>query len=293
MTLIQACVFTDELSDDFEEAIRICAELRVPFVEPRLGLFGSDVNQIELDVAKRMKNAMDRYGIKVGCIGSKVGKCSLSDEEAWQEHLRILDRQMAFAALWDVRLIRIFGFWVPQDIDPRSDRRPELEAYLPRIAERLQGACERAEREGLMLTMETEGWTFGGTCPEVRAIIDAVGSPALTCCWDVANSWNYGRIAWPDDYPLVKGLVSHLHIKDAVFNPRDRAKKTGRTYIDRGEIPWLDILRTLAADGYNGLASLETHLFFDLADFYHWLKPATIDALGNLNRILAQVRGVV
>ena len=168
-----------------------------------------------------------------------------------------------------------------------------MEAYLPQIVDRLRGPCQRAEREGLMLTIETEGWTFGGTCAEVRTIIDGVGSPALTCCWDVVNSWHYGRIAWPDDYPLVRGLISHLHIKDATFDPRDRAIKTGSTHIDRGEVPWPEILRTLAADGYNGLASLETHLFFDLADFYEWLRPATISALRNLNRVLAEVQGVI
>jgi L-ribulose-5-phosphate 3-epimerase len=291
--VIQSCVFTDELSEDFEEAIRICAELRVPYIEPRLGLYGSNVNQIDLDVAKRMKKYMDRYGVKVGCIGSKFGKCSLSDEDEWREHLGILERQIALAALWDVHLLRVFAFWVPKDIDPRSDRRPDLEAYLPQIVDRLQGPCARDEREGLALTMETEGWTFGGTCPEVRAIIDAVGSPALTCCWDVANSWHYGRVAWPDDYPLIKGMVSHLHIKDAVYDPKDRSKRIASTYIDRGEIPWPDILRTLAADGYSGLASLETHLFFELADFYQWLQPATISALRNLNRVLAEVQGVI
>ena len=288
--MVQACIFTDELSDDFEEAIRICAELRVPYVEPRLGLYGSNVNEIDLATAKRMKRTLDNYGIQIGCIGSKFGKCSLSDPDAWKQHLEILERQIAFAELWNVRLIRVFAFWVPQDVDPRSSARPDLDAYLPQIVDRLQVACQRAEREGITLTMETEGWTFGGTCPEVRSIINAVGSPALSCCWDVANSWHYGRIGWPDDYPFVKGLVSHLHIKDATYDPQDRSKQTGSTYIDLGEIPWAEILRTLIDDGYDGLASLETHHFFQMSDFYRWLQPASISALRNLNRILAEVQ---
>jgi len=136
--------------------------------------------------------------------------------------------------------------------------------------------------------MEAEGSTFSGTCPEIRAIIDAVGSPALTCCWDVANSWSHGRIAWPDDYLYVKGLVTHLHVKDVTLDPHDRSRRTGQTYIDRGDIPWPEILSTLLADGYDGLASVETHLFGRMADRFHWLQPATIGALRNLNRVLAE-----
>ena len=289
--MIQACVFTDELSFDFQEAIRICAELRVPYIEPRQGLFGTNVNKIDLEGAIEIKKILDRYGVKVGCIGSGFGKCSLTDEDEWQEHLQILERQIRYADLWDVRLLRMFPFWLPGDVDPKSESRPDLDAYLPQIVERLRGPCERAEREGITFTMEAEGWTFSGTCPEIRAIIDAVDSPALTCCWDVANSWHYGRIAWPDDYHYVKGLVTHLHIKDATHDPQDRSKQTGRTYIDRGDIPWPEILRTLIADGYDGLASVETHLFFDLDDHFHWLQPATIHALRNLNRVLAEVQG--
>lgn len=288
--MIHACVFTDELSLDFEETIRICAELRVPFIEPREGLFGTDINKIDLDVAKKMKQVMDRYGVKVGCIGSGFGKCSLTDPDEWKEHQQILERQFRFCDLWGVRLIRIFPFWVPKEIDHRVQR-PDLSKYLPQIVDKLRVACRRAEQEGITLAIEPEGSTFSGTCPECRTIIDAVGSPALKVAWDVHNSWSYGRIAWPDDYPYVKGLVAHLHIKDAVYDPRDRSRKIGSTHIDLGEIPWRDIFRTLIADGYEGMASLETHLFFGMADRYRWLQPASISALRNLNRVLAEVQG--
>ena len=68
---------------------------------------------------------------------------------------------------------------------------------------------------------------------------------------------------------------------------------TGDTYIDKGEIPWPEIFKTLIADGYDGLASVETHLFFDLHEYFEWLRPATIQALRNLNRVLAEVQGAL
>jgi sugar phosphate isomerase/epimerase len=292
--MIHSCVFTDELSPDFEETIRLCAELRVEYIEPRGGLFGTNVNKIDMEGAQAMKKIMDQYGVKVGCIGSGFGKCSLFDEEEWEEHLQIFDRQVAFADLWDVNVIRIFPFWVPEDVDWRGrEERPDLDDYLDQIVEKLRGPCERAEKEGLYLCLEPEGSTFSGTLPEIRKIIDAVGSDALNVAWDVSNSWSYGRVAWPDDYPLIKGRVKHLHIKDATFDPNDPTVKTGRTHIDLGEIPWEEIFRVLIADGYDGMASVETHLFFGMADKFRWLQPATINALRNLNRILAKVQGQI
>ena len=115
--MIRACVFNDEISDDFETAIGICAELRVPFIEIRGNVFGTNVNKLDLDGAKQGKQVLDRYGVRVGCIGSGFGKCSLTDPDEWEEHLQILERQIQFADLWDVRLLRMFPFWLPKEFD--------------------------------------------------------------------------------------------------------------------------------------------------------------------------------
>ena len=290
--MIRACVFTDEIARDFEEAVRVCAELRVGFVEVR-GVGDTNINRIDLDGARKLKAIMDRYGVRVGILGSGFGKCSLFDEDEWAEHLALFERQLRFCDLLQTRLIRCFAFRVPDGVDYRAGERPDLHEHLPRIAERLAGPAGRAAKEGFVLSLETEDATFGGTCPEVRAVIDAVGSRALTCCWDVANSWSAGRVAFPDDYEYVKGLVTHVHVKDCTFDPTDRSKRTGWTHIDLGQIPYVELFGTLIADGYDGLASVETHLFSDMADRFRWLAPATVNAMRNLNRVLAQTQGAL
>ena len=288
--MIHSCVFPDEISFDFEEAIRICAELHVPYVEPR-AMWDTNINQIDLEGARKMKAIMDRYGIKVGVIGSGFGKCSLFDDDQWQKHLQIFERQIELCDLFETRLIRSFAFLVPADIEWHKGVRPDMDAYLPQIVDKLRGPCERAAKEGITLSLETEPSTLSATCEEARGIIDAVDSPALTCCWDIVNSWWFGRIAYPDDYQYIRGLVTHLHIKDCSFDPQDRPKMTGATYVDRGEVPYPEIFRVLIDDGYDGLASVETHLFGGMADRFYWLKPATIAALRNVNRVLAEVQG--
>jgi len=289
--MIEACVFSDELSSDPERVARICAELHVRYVEVR-GVWDTNINQIDMDGAERIKSILDRYGVCVGVIGSGFGKCSLFDEDQWQEHLEILDRQIRFCDLFGTRKVRMFPFWVPEGVNHRAGERPDMSKYLGRIVDRLKVACDRAETEGIVFTMESEGATFSGTCGEIRTIIDAVGSKSLTACWDVLNSWEAGSIGYPDDYEAhLKGLVTHVHVKDATLDPADRSRITGRTHIDCGDLPWPEIFRALIDDGYDGLASVETHLFFGMADRYRWLQPATVSALRNLNRVLAEVQG--
>ena len=288
--MIKSCVFTDELSGDFEKAVRLCAGLHVRYIEPR-GIGNSNINEIGIDQAGEMKKIMDRYGVKVGVIGSGFGKCSLDDEEEWKQHLKILERQIIFCELFDTRIIRGFPFFIPNHRDWERESRPNMDTYIDRIAEKLSVSAALAEKEGITISLETEPSTFSGTCTEVAMVIRAVNSPALSCCWDVANSWQFGIAGYPEGYRDIRGTVTHLHIKDAGLDPEDPAKPIGSTYIDRGDIPYPDIFKTLIADGYDGLASVETHLFFHMADRFSWLEPATRDALQNLNRILADVQG--
>lgn len=288
--MIETCVFTDELSPDFDEAVRICAELHVRYVEPR-AVWDTNINRIDIDGAKRMKKVLDRYGVKVGVIGSGFGKCSLIDEDEWKEHLEILERQIRFCDLFDTRIIRGFPFWIPDRSNWRTAGRPDMGEYIDRITDRLGVAAEMARKEGITISLETEGTTFSGSCAEVAAVIEAVGSPAVTCCWDIANSWHFGEAGYPEGYQRIKGTVTHVHVKDFTLDPNDPTKPTGTTHVDCGDIPYMEIFPALIADGYDGLASVETHLFFQMADRFRWLQPATVSALRNLNRLLAEVQG--
>jgi sugar phosphate isomerase/epimerase len=288
--MIESCVFTDEISHDFEEAVRTCAELKVRYIEPR-AVWDTSVNQMDMDGAKKMKKVLDQYGVKVGVIGSGFGKCSLDDEDQWTEHLQILERQFRFCDLFETRVIRGFPFWVPGKENWRTGKRPKISDYIDRIAPKMSKAASMAEKEGVTISLETEPSTWSGSCEEAAAVVDAVGSSGMSVCWDVANSWHFGVPAYPEGYNQIKSRVTHMHIKDIALDPKDRSKPTGSTHIDLGDIPYHDIFRTLIADGYDGLASVETHLFFRMADRFRWLKPATEAAMRNLNRVLAEVQG--
>jgi sugar phosphate isomerase/epimerase len=88
-------------------------------------------------------------------------------------------------------------------------------------------------------------------------VIEAIGSPKVRGLWDAGNDiWDPdGEIPFPDGYNFIKPYLEHVHLKDSIN--RD-GKKEG-TPIGKGQVNWEGQFRALAADGYSGYVSLETH----------------------------------
>jgi len=250
--MIEACIFADEVSKEFDEAVRLSVEAGARCIELRGGIWGRAVQSCTDEDVERMQAVLAEHGARVAVIGSPVGKCHLDNEEEYQTHLRWFDRMCELAHAFDTRVIRGFAFWTPTQ---REHPRPNLDHYLPLIAEKLAPIVEAAEREGVLYCFETEGSTMTGTCAEIAAVIEALGgSPTLGAAWDVNNGWGCGELPYPDGYSAIRGRVHHVHVKPNASKSLDTVADTSLGYAE--------ILRVLKADGYDGCASIE-----------HWGSP--------------------
>ncbi|MBM3499553.1 MAG: TIM barrel protein [Armatimonadetes bacterium] len=250
--MIEACIFADEVSQEFDQAVRLSVAAGARCIELRGGIWGRAVQNCTDEDVARMQHVLAEEGARVAVLGSPVGKCHLGNEEEHATHLRWFDRMCELAHAFETRVIRGFAFWNPT----QEDRiRPNLEEYLPRIAERLGPIVAKAERENLLYCFETEGSTMTGTCGEIATVIEALGgSPSLGAAWDVNNGWGCGELPYPDGYAAIRGRVRHLHVKP-------NAQKNLETVADTS-LSYAEILRVLKADGYAGCASIE-----------HWGSP--------------------
>ncbi len=267
--MIRPCVFADEISKDFAEAVRRCVEAGAREIELRGGIWGRNVANCTYDDMRRMSEVLERFDARVACIASPVGKCELYSEEEYERHLRCFERMCELAHALGVTLIRGFAFWNPQR---EQGRRPNLERYLPDIARKLRPIIETAEREGVCYCLETEPATMTGTCAEVRVVLEALGeSPALGVVWDVRNGLAAGEVPFPDGYQLIRGYVRHMHIKP---NSQKNMSTVGDT-----ELRYAEVFRAVLADGFDGCASIE-----------HWGSPELmLDGVRQLNEMLARL----
>ncbi len=251
-------VLTDEVSDRFEEALDWVAEQGLAHVEVRV-VDGRNVSNVTDDEAGEIRRQVESRGLFISAIASPVFKCALDParpvasgdtfgnaEEDVEAHFRKLSRVIAIAKLLGTTRIRIFSFW----------REQEPERYTAEIVGHLRRAADIAAEEGVELLLENESSCNGGYAAEVAALVRAVDSPALRALWDPGNEAHAKREAYPAGYEAVKDALSHVHLKDAYVGPEGKARCVP---IGSGNVPYIAHLRALAADGYKGLFTIETH----------------------------------
>ena len=252
-------VITDEISPDFEHALDVMLEYDVREAELR-GLWRTNILDLSEEQLQRAREALETRGIRVCSIASPLYKTHLFPEHADadaprhrgaagapDEQLQRLERAIEIARYFNTGLIRIFTFW----------RRGEMtDEVFEAIVEALRPAARRAEEAGVVLGVENEHACFVGTGAETARLMQAVDSPALRAVWDPGNAFFAEERPFPDGYEAVRPWIVHLHVKDAAVGPDG---KPGWTVVGEGQIDFQGQLAALAADGFDGVLSLETH----------------------------------
>jgi L-ribulose-5-phosphate 3-epimerase len=272
--MIRIGVFTDEISQDFEEAVKFAVENDIKNYELR-GVWDKNVGSLSKEDVAKIKSIANDYGAKVVVIGSPFLKCNLGNEEEYRAHVKILDNCIYQAHQYGARIIRVFTFW----------RLTPVEKYWDSIIGRLKVHVKKAEKEDVILAVETEETTNVGNCSEMRRLFDSLPSDNLKATWDITNSYFRGETGYPNGYHLIRGEVVHVHLKDFVEDPS--AGKRRPTYIGEGLIPYRDVFRDLLKDGFDGVASIESGAVH-LKDKG---KEAISRQVMNLKKILTEVQG--
>jgi len=242
---IEPCVFTDEVSPDFEEAVQLSVEAGATAIEIRGRLPGGSITTISDEDVATMQAILAKFGARVGALGSPFGKCEMDNPAELAQHQAHFDRMLQLSRAFETPIIRGFALWRPTK-GPDHER-PGLEPYLERIVAFLTPAVRKAEAAGAVLCLENEGTTLVGTCA-------VGGSPALAVAWDVNNGTDCGEEPLAVGYPLIRSRVRHLHVKPNREGHIETVSASAVTYDQ--------VFRTLLADGYRGAASIE-----------HWGSP--------------------
>jgi sugar phosphate isomerase/epimerase len=255
---IRACIFSDEVAADFEEAVRASVAAGAEGLELRGRLFGKSILQVDDDDVARIRSICQRHGAAAAVIGSPVGKCRADDPVERAQHQAYFTRMAELARAVDTPFIRGFALWRPGRARETDADRPDLDAFLPSIVAFLEPIVAAAEREGVRFCLETEGATLVGTGAEAGRVMDALGRPAaLGVAWDVNNGLSCGELSYPDGYAPIRDRVYHLHVKPNRHGSLATVGDSALTY-ER-------ILTILRDDGYQGWASIE-----------HWGSPAAM-----------------
>jgi sugar phosphate isomerase/epimerase len=244
---MRLAVFTDEVTQDLEKAVKFATGFKLDGVELR-SVWDKAIHALTDDELKRVRDLVGGNSLSVPCIASPIFKCDLDDAATQKEHVEYLRKTIEAAKLLDTKIVRIFTFWKKGPSAPVWER----------IKDQFRPAVPIAEGEGIILGLENEASTFCATAAETKRFITEMGSSAIKSVWDPCNELYAGEgiTPYPDAYHLVEPWMVHLHVKDAAKDPSGEAQISP---VGDGDIDWKGQFVDLIRKGYKGFISLETH----------------------------------
>ena len=246
--MFKFAVFTDEITQDLDQAIAVAKEYRCEAVEIR-SVWDTGVHKFtDAQVAEVKKKTQDA-GLAVCCLGTPFYKCEIDNPQEIEEHHEFLKRCCEIAQELGTDLIRGFTFW----------RRGPAEAVWQRIIDHFEEPVRILEEGGCKMVIENESSTFIGTGALTASFLDEIGRPRLAAVWDPCNvlfDFDVEETPFPDGYRALRKHMIHMHLKDG---ERTGPKEARCTRIGEGQIDYKGQFRALLEDGYDGYVALETH----------------------------------
>lgn len=221
------------------------------------------------------RQALASAGVAVACVTLGANILRLCDERGPEYGADALRGAVDAAAALGAPLVNCYlGGLAPQTF---------VAAARP--------AAEYARRAGVTIVLENEAHDDSGPAASVRAIVEAVGSPAFGTLYDPCNYYQANEEAYPAAYEVLKDCIRYVHLKGGCqYDPGQPALQRGGTlrgsaerYIGYtplpcGAINTEGILRRLAADGYQGFVTLEPHVPADQALAYYRVEAPYVRA---------------
>lgn len=242
----RCCGIGDEAAKDFPSQIATIVRLGWSSMELR-SIDGTPFADLDDAQFEAIATALSEAGIDVPVVCSRIGSWARDRDAAFEDDLKELRRIGARARALGTRFVRVMSY-------------PALETALQgkRIAiERMRRLVDAAGETGLVLLHENcVGWAGGAHPERVLELIYEVASSALRVLFDVGNGLAYGYDA-RTLLEQVLPLVAHVHVKDGIRTGNDvRWVPPGE-----GEAHVEDCVARLLVHGYDGLFSMEPHMF--------------------------------
>src|SRR5574344_1515071 len=110
--MIEISGFSDEISFNLDDQIRVLTSLNQHFMCPRKLNKKNIAEYTEEEFTTESKPKLDRAGIKFSSIGSPIGKVDVYDDEGYARQIRQLTELIKIAETMHCKYIRTFSFFV-------------------------------------------------------------------------------------------------------------------------------------------------------------------------------------
>lgn len=211
-------VMTEEAGDDLQTVLRVIRDLGLEFVEISW-LWKKKVSEFSDQEVDIINLGLNDNGVSVSCISPMVFfnvplRAAANERSYWgsyTRHMEDLRRSIEIAHRLGTRIIRVFGFKTEVLLDP-----PLSGDHWPLLLDKFREPSELAEKEDVILAVETCFFNSISTCSLARRLLDDLRSSHVKVCWDISNCLYFGENPFPDGYDLIQDDIAHIHLKDGV-----------------------------------------------------------------------------
>ena len=194
--------FADEAGNSLDEQIAALRGNGIRYIEPR-NIDGKGILDHTEESLASIKERLDAAGIKVGSLGSPIGKYDITAD--FESYLVTFEKALCACEILGTKKMRMFSFFVEQD---------KLAEHRDEVIRRLQIMVDLATERGITLCHENESRIYGQMPAEVNDLMDNV--KGLKAIFDPANyRMNDGDVMAGIEATLKN--FAYLHIKDAVY----------------------------------------------------------------------------
>ncbi len=257
-------VITDGISRDLEHALKVMKEFDLEYAELQF-LWDKEVGDLDESQLQKAHDLIEEYDVRVSSISRHVfGGVPMSTkpgDELHTKHMDGLQRCIDMAHRFDCGTVRIMSgkkemiLWGYNGAEDWNVAKGAWDSLLAIV----EPALRLAEKEDVMLIVETGNGNMINSAWTARKLIDDLGTDRLKVLWDSANACFCHEPMWPDGYEALKGgYLGHVHIKDVqVDTPKAtlEVREMGKGQLADQFQPAADAMK---ADGFDGVVSFES-----------------------------------
>jgi len=257
-------VITDGINLDLEHALRVMQKNGLNQAELQF-LGDKEVGDLSGDELMKTKQLVDQYDMQISCIsrhnfaGLGVHEVSVGDTN-YNHHMDKLKQCIGMAQQFNAPLVRIMSFRKEMVLfgEDGAEKWNVSAGAWEKLVELMGPAVELAEKENIMLVVETGNNAMITSCFLGCKLIDDLGTEHLKILWDPANALYCGENPMDTFNSMSEGYLGHIHMKDVNVAIHQASIKC--VALGKGQMaPYLpQIADKIKQMNYKGAISLES-----------------------------------
>jgi len=257
-------VITDGINLDLEHALIVMQKNGLNQAELQF-LGDKEVGDLSADELMKTKQLVDQYDMQVSCIsrhnfaGLGVHEVSVGDTN-YNHHMDKLKQCIGLAQQFNAPLVRIMSFRKEMVLfgEDGAEKWNVSAGAWEKLVELMGPVVELAEKENIMLVVETGNNAMITSCFLGCKLIDDLGTEHLKILWDPANALYCGENPMDTFNSMSEGYLGHIHMKDVNVAIHQASIKC--VALGKGQMaPYLpQIADKIKQMNYKGAISLES-----------------------------------